>query len=562
MSAITEPAAPPAERLTDLRSTFAANALAALAAAAALSFDLWLSDESGITPAGSLALTPGLVFALIARFGSRVGPGLLLGSLLFSPPFGIHVPAGFPFHLLGRIAIPWGAAMLARRHFAMQMELSRPHDLLVLGGMLMAVSTASSLILLPVEAAALGTDAPLLWTSFFGRALGSTGGAAALVPALLLLGRNGYAASPRPVEFGLFALAVPAVTGIVFLGSLGQQVANLPFAFLVSPILVWGASRLGPLPTALAGLAMALGAAVGTVLGTGPFADHTALTTRVLVTTFVLSVTTPSLLFAVLASELRRTGAEIDEASRRKSRFLAVMNHELRTPLNAVVLATDLLEETPLTAEQARLTTTTHRAAATLLEMIRNSLDLVRLEEGRTEIQTSPFSPRSLLDDLDALFSDATTRQKLSLRIRGGTELPASLYGDRIRIKQILVNLVGNALKFTEKGGVEVHATAQGSEPVGETRLLRVDVTDTGCGITEAQQERLFEAFYQADSSNTRTQGGAGMGLAIACQLAERMGGSLRLVSSSPDGSCFRLEVPCSTVASDQSEGNAAAAYA
>ncbi|MBN2357817.1 MAG: response regulator, partial [Deltaproteobacteria bacterium] len=231
-----------------------------------------------------------------------------------------------------------------------------------------------------------------------------------------------------------------------------------------------------------------------------------------------------------------------EEASRAKSRFLATMSHELRTPLHAIIGMADLLRASPLRAEQLDMIRTVRSAGQTLLEMIGDLLDVAKIESGTLTVQPAPFDLHVLLATVRSLLHHQARDKALELRLSVDPAVPYGLYGAARSLQQILVNLVTNAIKFTDAGSVTVKVLAEAVEP--DKVMLRIDVQDTGIGIPLRAQEHIFERFAQVDESATRRHGGTGLGLAIARQLANLMGGLL-LVDSTPGvGSCFTFRGP------------------
>jgi signal transduction histidine kinase/CheY-like chemotaxis protein len=225
-----------------------------------------------------------------------------------------------------------------------------------------------------------------------------------------------------------------------------------------------------------------------------------------------------------------------DEA---KTKFLANMSHELRTPVNGVLGMLELVRHTEPGPRQQHYLETARRSAETLLEIINGILDISKIESGKIELEQSHFDLRDLVEDVVETFADAIFAKGLELASFIPARLPTALIGDPARLRQILTNLIGNAVKFTDKG--EVGLRVEAVEAEGASLTLAFEVSDTGIGIPPDKQRRIFDAFTQADSSTTRRYGGTGLGLSIAKQLCEMMGGTMGLASEPGKGATFRF---------------------
>lgn len=253
-------------------------------------------------------------------------------------------------------------------------------------------------------------------------------------------------------------------------------------------------------------------------------------------------------------AELRRKNEELIESSRLKSEFLANMSHELRTPMNAIIGFSELLVETELNQVQADYAETIKQSGSGLLSLINDILDFAKIEADKLDIDNHPFKLSDIVKNVGAMFQKSATAKGIAFHCSLDEKLPVEFVGDGNRLKQVLINLSGNALKFTDKGEIEIRADLTRRE--GDQVTVYFSVRDTGTGIAKDRQAAIFEKFVQEDGSTTRKFGGTGLGLAISSKLVALMGGNISLQSEVSKGSIFSffLTLPC-TEAQEEKRG-------
>jgi signal transduction histidine kinase/ligand-binding sensor domain-containing protein/CheY-like chemotaxis protein/HPt (histidine-containing phosphotransfer) domain-containing protein len=240
--------------------------------------------------------------------------------------------------------------------------------------------------------------------------------------------------------------------------------------------------------------------------------------------------------------ELTESNRQLAEAARAKSDFLDRMSHELRTPMNGVVGMTELLSRTALSATQSHLTKTIRSSAQILLQIVNDLLDLSKIRAGKVALEKLPIDLGQVLEECTSIFAGTADNKGIELIVCPPADSQRVLLGDPLRLRQVLMNLVGNAVKFTERGEVVVRADVEHRD--GQSATVHLAVTDTGIGMDAATTAKIFEPFAQADETTTRRFGGTGLGLAICRELADLMGGTITVESQPGVGSTFRLSLP------------------
>ncbi len=262
---------------------------------------------------------------------------------------------------------------------------------------------------------------------------------------------------------------------------------------------------------------------------------------------------------ADLADKLATARDLAEKSSRAKSLFMANMSHEIRTPMNAIIGMTDLALDSQDAAERREYLRIVQTSTYVLLGILNDILDFSKIEEGKLAVEQVVFAPRPLLDEALAMQHLPVREKGLDVRCDIAGDVPDQIIGDPLRLRQVLLNLIGNAVKFTERGEVVVNLTVVSRSP--GAAILRFVVRDTGIGIAPDKLESIFEAFTQADASTTRKYGGSGLGLTISVRLVELMGGQLQVESAPGVGSTFAFTLPVGLPSPDASSAGMPSAF-
>jgi signal transduction histidine kinase/DNA-binding response OmpR family regulator len=436
------------------------------------------------------------------------------------------------------------AATLLRRNFSTALDLLHGRDLatftLIAGLIAPAISgIMASIILVGLKHAPLG---PIFQTWFFADALGMV----TVTPLLLTLRQKEVAHIFRWPQLKE-TIAILSFVALAAFAIFYQR--QFPILFLMAPVTLLTALRLGFGGSAIATAIVAAIAVPLTALEHGPISlvPGVTLEERVLLLQTFLAVhvftTLPlSAMFATrkrLEQEAVAARRAAEHANAAKSTFLHTMSHELRTPMAGIMGMCHLLLAGEQTAGQRHITQILERSARSFLELLNDILDIAKIEAGHMEIEATHFKLSHVLQDVEELFAPAMAQKGLSFTIDCSAGPHDALIGDARRLRQILFNLVGNALKFTDRGSVVVRKRQ--SLEISGAVTTEIDVVDTGIGLSEDVKHRLFRAFEQEDSSISRRYGGTGLGLYISKQLITAMGGSITVASRQHNGSKFTV---------------------
>ena len=368
----------------------------------------------------------------------------------------------------------------------------------------------------------------------------------------------------RRLEMTALIVGVIGISILCFYNDSSDWVERFQFSFVVFPSLVWAALRFGSHGTTIVTLLVAVIALLGTVQGYGLFSFGTPDQNLFLLQTYLAVISVTGLVLSSASTEQSENEAELRvanealeesvrsfsatardarKANQKKSEFLALMSHELRNPLNGVVGFTSLLMNTDLSRAQREHIKMIHSSGETLLGMIDEILDFNRLDSNRPGLDETPFSMRRMIGEITDTFRIHSDSKNVALRLDYPENVSDFVVGDHQRIRQVLNNLIGNAVKFTEKGSVTIQLSEITSQEEGPLHF-EIAVKDTGIGIEKEEADRLFAPFSQANQTIAGRFGGTGLGLVIAKNLSDALGATITLESEPGIGSTFSLNIP------------------
>jgi signal transduction histidine kinase len=534
-------------RLTLMRPLYlgqvaAVAAVYLLAALAGLRLDAVSGFASLVWPATGIAL------AAVLLAGRRIWPGIFIGALVANLLTGAPALAAAGVATGNTLEAVVGAYALSRVA-GFRLSLDRLRDVLALIVLAAALSTmiSATIGVSTLYTAGLVQQSRLAetWRTWW---VGDAIGALLVAPAILVWARRPrFHASPRALlEAAMLALGVMLASLLVFIAPITSGGGPLGQAYVFFPLLMWAAIRFGPRGSVTTTVVVSAIAVIGSVLGRGPFAQPTLHGSLLTLQAFMGITGATFLVLGASVSERERYEEQLraardiaTAANNAKAGFLAVMSHELRTPLNAIAGYADILSlgvGGPLTQKQTDAVGRIRNSQQHLLALIDDVLDFAKIEAGRTSITPEAVLVCDLLDSLEPLLRPDLARRELTF-VWNGCDRALAVQADPTRLRQILLNVLGNAIKFTPPHGrIELSALRNDDK-------VSICVSDTGIGIPADRIGRVFEPFFQVQSGTTREYPGVGLGLAISRDFARGMGGEIEIESAQGKGCVVTIEL-------------------
>lgn len=547
-----------------------------------LAFAYFISAKAGLLfsfkdPTVTIVWLPGgLSLAALLRFGYRCWPGVAFGHMLLS--LNVNTPPVFILLLSANATIvPLLTTWFLKDVLDFEIRMMRIRDVLYFLGFGVAGYSVMSAIIGTMLYFWMGEQNVTGLLPIAGIWWASTAAGALLATPLVLSfpGKEiAHFKVLKIIEFIVMLALLIVVCLVAFSGQTAFGLKNYPLTFLPFPLLIWASLRFGMTGASIGSLIVSSAAVAGTTGGVGPLVMESLLEEVMIVWSYISLITVTTLFLSsvnVQKKEMERrllsAKAETERANESKSLFLANMGHEIRTPLNSIAGTSELLQGTPLGEEQKELVDSLQRSSNTLLEIVGDILELARLEAGKYKPEATDFSLSILLEEVMGYFHMEASLKELSLDYAIDPRVKDELWGDAPHLRQVLLNIVGNAVKFTSRGWIKIKVSPCNAARVpeeqrsflnqkitssGMNQLLHFEVIDTGCGIEPKFLSQVFEQFMQEGSNKNKKHDGIGLGLAICRQLVLLMGGTIWVESAKGHGSTFHFLVRVS----EKAEGN------
>jgi len=496
-------------------------------------FGLTLNNVAGF--ATVVWMPSGIALAFLLIWGLQYWPGIFLAAVAINYYMGAPAIAAFGIGIGNTLEPFIGAYLLKRTDFHIQLD--RVRDVLRLlffsavGSTI--ISATGGVLILWVFHIVSSLEVPSTWFVWWiGDAMGIL---TIAIPILIFNNKTDFLWNK--VELLYLTVSLIGVGYMVFFLS-----ENNIKSYFIIPLLIWAALRFPMQITILAILLISTIAIWATYMGIGPFHLATVSLSLLSLQLFIGIIIISTITLSATLTELKTANRGLKRSNDLEKQFLANMSHDIRTPMYGIMGMAELLEKTELNSEQQDWIQTIRSSANTLLVLLNDILDYSKIEAGKLNIQIEIVNIENILEEVTQLFTINPKNKKIKLEYFITESIPNEMLGDPTRIKQILTNLIGNALKFTERGKVTVIVSKE--KESDNQYFVHFKVSDTGIGISEENQKSLFQPFMQANDSIRQTHGGTGLGLAISKELVKMMGGKIGLTSTLGVGSTFWFTIP------------------